>query len=345
MKKLIGLTIVLCVVAQSSFGAVNYEYKWVGTTGSFTDSANWSCTTAPQPSPALPFEDGMGGGITTTSDYSRVIVDKAGSKVTVNTDVMPAAKGFRQVQISKDTQLIIDAGGKLQVNQYLHCSNDNDSAVSGLVVKSGGTYVNTKGIGSQNGHMFAYSTAGSLGKTTLEAGSTFTANAVYLARDNGAYTNVKGYWNILGSGSTISAASILGGGGGTGSQLFFNFASDAGGISTVNVSTQLQFNGARGSTSVLDLTLGSALTEGQQLVLFDLATGATSTGKLMTKWGTTLNEGGIMDVWFGETMYGMQATYKGGETGNDVILTVVPEPATLALLSLGSLAIARRRRA
>lgn len=343
MKKLLIGLLALCVVAPASFGAT-YEYTWSNAAnGNFTDTT-WTCNLTG--GPATPFEKGAGP---LTGDTARPQLTN-GATITVNTNVAPLNVGFNQFQTTKG-DVVIENGGRMGIGAYLFCSNNNsngNAGFNGLTVKSGGTYFNNANTGSQSGHMFVYTTAAATGVTTLEAGSNFTSKAVYLARDNGSYA-ATGKWNILGSGSAINVNYIMTGGG-VGGKLTYKFASDAGGISTVCVNNtattvgRVEFaGGARGaSTSILDFQLGAAPIEGQQFVLFDLAAGAISTGKLTTLWGTTIDEGGLIDVWYGDTMYGLHATYKGGDTGNDVILTVVPEPATLAVLGLGGLLLRRR---
>ncbi len=58
---------------------------------------------------------------------------------------------------------------------------------------------------------------------------------------------------------------------------------------------------------------------------------------------SNLADGGMIDADFNSTTYTFQADYAGG-TGNDLVLTVVPEPTTALLAVLGSLALFRRRR-
>ena len=66
-----------------------------------------------------------------------------------------------------------------------------------------------------------------------------------------------------------------------------------------------------------------------------------SVGGGLTGTFTGLGEGGLVDNFGGEDLF---ITYQGGD-GNDVALfTAVPEPATMMLLTVGGLAILRRRK-
>jgi hypothetical protein len=164
---------------------------------------------------------------------------------------------------------------------------------------------------------------------------------------SGSYAGNMIDFEISGSSATVEVASMkMNGNAATNSIL--RYITDTGGVSAIN----LYGAGANvltyGALSKLDFQLGAAATEGQVYTLINLidgtATQNATAGRLKTMWGTALNEGGIMNVWYGGIMYGLQASYVGG-TGNDVTLTVIPEPATLGLLSLGGMLLARRRRA
>ena len=58
---------------------------------------------------------------------------------------------------------------------------------------------------------------------------------------------------------------------------------------------------------------------------------------------TGLPEGAVITVPFGGADYRFLISYRGND-GNDVVLTSIPEPATLVLLCLGVLCLAGRRR-
>jgi len=129
------------------------------------------------------------------------------------------------------------------------------------------------------------------------------------------------------------------------------FVTDADGVSPINV----YGNGANavifGNMSKLDFVLGAAPEMDQVFTLLNLVyDGSTqraddNTGaKFRDAAGNSITQYNCIVRSFGGTDYFLKISYIGG-TGNDVTLTVVPEPATLAILSLGGLALVRRRRA
>ena len=81
------------------------------------------------------------------------------------------------------------------------------------------------------------------------------------------------------------------------------------------------------SNSLLSVSLGYTPNVGDQ---FDIVTNATGNAVLGEFAG--LGEGSIFNV----SGTDLQITYLGG-TGNDIVLTVVPEPSTLALIMFGLL--------
>jgi hypothetical protein len=346
MKRLIVLSLVLCVVAPASFGAYSDEYTWQGPgqvsgNGNFTDTTAWKCTNTNDPAgtasrPLVPQEGNTSSAFT---NYSRPQLTN-GNTITINTDLAPLNVGFNQFQIDRGT-VIVDNGGRLVVGGgYLRCSNGSN-ANGGLIVQNGG-YYRSNGTGN-NGTFVNYNTANSVGALTISgAGTQFNSTMLYAARPNYA-TVVTSNINVLGSGSTINVGTFSMST--SKATVNWTFLTDTSSVSTINIATALALSTTTAS-SVLNFQLGAA-PSGADIVLFDLAAAATRTGYLKNAVsGTLLGQDSLLPkVTFGGTDYWYRIKYNGGDTHNDVVLYSVPEPATLGLLSLGGLFMARRRRA
>jgi hypothetical protein len=338
MKRLIGSLLVLCVVASASFGAILDEYAWVGTNGNFTD-LTWTCNQSG--APAIPYES---ANTTDWVRYARPFVSN-GYDVLVNTDLAPTDLGFTQFQIKKGT-VTVDAGGELRIHTgYLHASTSTQA--SGLIVQNGGRYINTAtGTGNQAGTLINYTTSLARGFVTVSGdGTLFQTHYLYSSRYGQTQTNYSTF-NVLGSGSTINTEVV--GPGGNNKTMTYHFQTDALGVSEINVGTSLAFKQGVTVThvnniAILDFVLGAA--PAANYTLFDLEADATRTGLLQLVNGRVLQEQHLLRTLWEGAEYFYAISYVGGDTGNDITLSLVPEPATLGLLSLGGLFFARRRRA
>lgn len=356
MKKFLGIMLVLCVVAPATFGAYLDEYTWTGTAGNFTD-ATWTVKTndpaGASSRPAVPFES---ANTTDWTNYARPQVIGATSVLTINTDLAPLNVGFAQFQLDKG-RVIVDNGGKLRIgNGYMTAGQKSTTYADnfGLVVQNGGQYVNTAIMTSasdtQKGTLLTYTTANSYGHVTVTgAGSLFDSRFVFGGRAGQTQTR-NAMFEVLGSGSTINVGTF--GPGGNNLTMTYKFTTDAQGVAAINIDTLLAFRQGVNATHVtnaskLDLVLGAAAPA--QILLFDLTANATRTGVLKTNnaVSTDLTEGTVFSVYNADksVIAWYSISYVGGDTLNDVVLTAVPEPATLGLLSLGGLLLARRRRA
>jgi hypothetical protein len=355
MKRILGLVLVLCVVAPATFGVIyTDEYTWQGPggvsgNGNFTDATAWKCTNTNDPAGAAsrPLPPQESANVAPWTNYSRPQLTN-GNTITINTDLAPLNVGYQQVQISKGN-MVVDNGGKLVIGGgYLYCTAATVS--SGLTVQNGGQYINNAASGTQNGHLLSYQTTNSIGFTTVSgAGTLFDTKLMYACRPAQQQTGKQVSFNVLGSGSTINVGTY--GPGGNNTTATFNFTVDAGGVAPINIATSLAFvlgssSSYTNNTTKLNMILNAAPSAGD-IVLFDLASGATRTGYLKNGvTATVLGQDSLLPkATFDGTDYWYRIKYNGGATGNDVVLYSVPEPATLGLLSLGGLFFARRRKA
>jgi hypothetical protein len=137
-------------------------------------------------------------------------------------------------------------------------------------------------------------------------------------------TRVNGQFDIIGDAATIDIARLSGtGGGGT-----LNFVFDESGVSTIDVSAWM-------TLSLIDLEVdGSAYTgSGTSFVLLDAV-------------NNTANLQSYNITGFGTEGVDWELVQTTGATGNDgVVLNVIPEPATLGLVTAfgGAILFIRRR--
>jgi autotransporter-associated beta strand protein len=102
---------------------------------------------------------------------------------------------------------------------------------------------------------------------------------------------------------------------------------------------QVNVTGSVTLTGTVQLALNLGVTNLADTFTLILNDGTDAVSGRFTYAGTTLNEG----TQFQAGGQAFQISYVGG-TGNDVVLTAVPEPANAGLLLLGALALAARRR-
>jgi hypothetical protein len=122
------------------------------------------------------------------------------------------------------------------------------------------------------------------------------------------------------------------------------FKIDAGGVSPIRLtdaSSIILDQAGANSTANLVVSLLAAPPSGAIVLVENTSTGAVS-GTFDTLNGGSAIEGAPVTLSYGGNNYDYTLTYAGGIGGNDIVL--IPEPATLALLGLGSLIAIRRRR-
>ena len=223
--------------------------------------------------------------------------------------------------------------------------------------------------------------AGTTRGTMSFAAGTIDANSILLARRNGTVGAAIGTLDF--SGGTLTAGSITSGGGTaafnwTGGTLSVDqFGSAASPINLLNTGggtlapaagggTMALFGDyEQGANAILEVAIGGTgagefgsvdVQGGVKLAgVLDVILGFAPTLRdefiIINNDGTDkvegifagLPEGTFFEKTFGGTIYPFRINYAGG-TGNDVVLTQIPEPATLTLLGLSVVGLVARRR-
>ena len=160
--------------------------------------------------------------------------------------------------------------------------------------------------------------------------------------------NGKGKMIIDGSAATIAAENLwIGGYNGAVAQATVEFKVGANGVSAIEVSDTVNFDlGNAASTAELLVAL-TAAPAFENIVLVDNQSTNDVIGVFDLVNGGSAIEGASLVLSFGGIDYNYTLTYQGiaGTDGiaNDIML-VIPEPATISILALGSMFFALRRR-
>jgi len=232
-------------------------------------------------------------------------------------------------------------------------NNANGVFVGGIFQNAGTLSLNKVGTGTQvlggtmnevgsitvNGGTLLFDgtqTAGLSNIIAVASGGTLGGTGTVLMM-GGATTLVVSNGGTLAPGDSVGLFKINGGLGLT-LQSNANYAVDLNGLTFGSQYSSTLVSGSgfiNLSNSVLDVNLGFTPTVGSQ---FDIITNATGNAVLGTFAG--LADGSVFDA----DGTDLQITYDGG-AGNDVVLTVVPEPSSLMLAASGlvMLMVFRRR--
>jgi len=321
MRKCLGILLMVCLIASSAF-ATN---SWTASTGSWGTASNWSRGWVPADTEQIK----INGGTTCTLDIDAGSIGQTptGNKFTIATSTTQAT-------------LNIVSGGSIISGMEMQVGDGSSSSYVGRVNQSGGTVTLSGGTGNSKLEV-GYKLG--TGSYTISGGSIVGAATIsQLMVGAAGATGGNGTFTVQGTGGSMAFAYLYVGVSnasaaytGTGTLAF----EINGGVSAINAgSVYIDPTDAVAAVANLSVTKTGALPTGNIILVNN--TGINSvTGEFDNiAWGSTVSLGG-------QTYYTLTNTYVGGVDGlaNDIAL-VVPEPATVALLGFGLLALRRNKK-
>ena len=346
--KLLGVLLLVGLMANAAFGTFYWD-ACSTPVGNWGVLANWN-----------------------TTNTGAVPVVKSATLPDGNSEAR--IKGDSTVVTLNTNEVWINVGGGAEVGRLrVYCAatlNITDGALDGvgwgrIGESSGGTGINQIGIVNQSGGLVKMRATSKekgkigIGDTTSVAGSVYTISGGTLGYDDacsvcigqlivGARGGI-GKFVVQGTAPVIQLKNLyVGGDTGYNSQGTLEYDIGAGGVSAIQCADRPYLDIGATSVANLVLTLTAAINDPlAPIVLVKSASAQAVSGTFDQLNGVigAADEGDPVVLSFGGNNYNYTLTYlynaDGGAIGNDIAL--IPEPATLALLSLGLIAIRRRK--
>ena len=323
MKKSI-VVLMVCLMVTSAF-ATN---TWTGGTGTWSTLSGW---TNGSPTGAEQVKIGPTAGAVLTLD--------------VTTPTFVAGK----LTLNNTGQLIIGSSGTLNLGTEFQIG---DSTAGASVVQTGGTVNAVTGTSTAKIEI-GYKLNGS-GTYTI-SGGTIAGNATSQMIIGGAGSpGAKGTFTVQGSDASITIGKLFvgtkdssGGFAGTGALDFEVGASGVSPITVTAITDGVVLDNA-GASSVANLIVNlTAAPPSGDILLVKNNSGLAVNGLFDALNGGSAIEGATVVLSFGGSDTPYTLTYVYNAAGSDGVandIALVPEPATIALLSIGLLAIRRNRK-
>ncbi|MDD5010787.1 MAG: PEP-CTERM sorting domain-containing protein [Phycisphaerae bacterium] len=324
MKKWLIIAALICAVFSGNAAA---EHKWTDQVGYWSQTARWTGDGIPDGTSTVK----IGSGSTTTTIC------------TLNTDESFWELNDKSMDIENGATLVIEDGGAVKPARIQIGYN----GTAGHVVQTGGL------LSIYKDKLYVGRGSGVTGATYTISGGTITYNqsdgAMFIGYEGG-----QGKLTIEGADASLTFKKFFVAAGADGAATAgtgtIEFKVGSAGVSPISVDDSWYVDyGGESSTAHLLVSLTAAPPAGD-ILLFEDKGGGTGNGTFDTINGIAALEGTEISLDYGNLSYIYELTYIGVASGdssaNDMMLLYVetiPEPATMFLLSLGLVAVRRKK--